>query len=211
MRHKTALLVATGAFVGWLAPTSGAFAQEGAAQPSSDTAQPSAGRRMPGQATGQLITASAKVEKVDAGKRELVLKGEKGKPFTVQVPEKVSRLDNVRPGDTINVAFYESVAVSLQKPGTAAAGETRRSTTERAPGNLPGGAMGEQVTKTAKITNLDKEANEVTIQTPSGEKNTIQISDPQVQSQLKDLKVGDQIRATYTTAMATSVTPKKAM
>lgn len=166
---------------------------------------------MPGAMAGQLITASAKVEKVDVDKREVVLKGEKGKPFTIQVPDNVSRLDNVKPGDTINVAFYESVAVSLQKPGAGQPGEQTRSMTERTPGNLPGGMTGEQVTKTAKITKVDKQDNELTIQTATGEKNTIKVSDPQVLAQMKNLKVGDEITATYTTAMATTMTPKKQM
>ncbi len=208
MRHSTLLLVAAGALAGWLTPAS-AFAQTG--QPSSDTGRTSAGNQTPGAIAGQLITASAKVDKVNAAKRELVLKGEKGKPFTVQVPEKVSRLENVKAGDTINVAFYESVAVSLQKPGEASTGEQARSMTEREPGTLPGGMTGQQVTTTATITKVDKKDNEVTIQSPTGESNTIQISDPKVQAQLKNLKVGDEIRATYTTAMATSVTPKKQM
>src|SRR6185312_11655038 len=101
--------------------------------------QPSAGQPS-GAMAGQLITASAKVDKVDLSKRELTLKSDQGKPFTINVPDNVTRLDNVKPGDKVRVSFYESVAVSLQKPGEAQPGATAKTTTRRAPGALPGGA-----------------------------------------------------------------------
>src|SRR6185369_15791598 len=69
--------------------------------------------------SAKLITASAKVDKVDVKSRELTLKDEKQKPFTISVPEEVTRLENVKPGDRVFVSFYEAVAVSLGKPGEA--------------------------------------------------------------------------------------------
>jgi Cu/Ag efflux protein CusF len=160
---------------------------------------------------GQLITASAKVDKVDIDKHELTLKSEEGKPFTINVPDSVSRLDNVKPGDKVRVSFYESVAVSLKKPGTAQIGEEKTTAMGKAAGNLPGGAVAQQITTTAKITNVSPSKDELTIEGPGGKSNTIKVDDPQVQSQLSRLKVGDKIQTTYTQAMATSVTPARTM
>jgi Cu/Ag efflux protein CusF len=164
-----------------------------------------------GAMTGQLITASAKVDKVDLSKRELTLKSDEGKPFTINVPDSVSRLDNVKPGDKVRVSFYESVAVSLKKPGEAQRGVEKSASVGRAPGNLPGGAMAQQVTTTAKITNVTPSKDELTIEGPGGKSNTIKVDDPDVQSQLSHLKVGDKIQTTYTQAMATSITPARTM
>jgi Cu/Ag efflux protein CusF len=217
---KTLFFVAAGALAGWVTaahaqeygnPPSGAehggmgAAHEGApgaAKPGeSDTAQ----KGTPTVMQGQLITATAKVDKVDLDKRELTLKSDTGKPFTINVPENVSRLDNVKAGDKVRLSFYESVAVSLQKPGEAPVGETKKTFEERATGELPGGMVGQQVTTTAKITKIDPAQKELTIEGPGGKANTLQVSKPELRAELKNLKVGDQIKATYTQALATSV------
>jgi len=202
------LFVAAGALAGWLT-TGTAHAQQptGASEPNA----PGTAQQAPGAMAGQLITSTAKVEKVDLDKHELTLKSENGKPFTVQVPESVTRLENVKPGDKVRASFYESVAVSVQKPGEAKVGEQKEIVGERAPGELPGGATAQQVTTTAKITKLDPAKDELTIETPTGKPNTIKVQDPQVRAQLKDLKVGDKIQTTFTQAMATSVTPQHRM
>jgi hypothetical protein len=165
----------------------------------------------PSAQSGQLITGSAKVEKVDKAKRELVLKGQDGREFTVDVPQSVTRLDNVKPGDTVHLSFYESVAVTLAKPGEAPVGESTQTFKERSAGKLPSGMTGQQVTTTAKITKIDLAKNEIAIEGPQGKKNTIQVRDPQNQAALKKLKVGDEIQTTYTEALATRVTPTQQM
>jgi Cu/Ag efflux protein CusF len=160
---------------------------------------------------GKLITASAKVVKVDTKNRELTLKDENDKPFTINVPEDVTRLDNVKAGDRLRVSFYESVAVSLAKPGEAAVGRMKSTTSGRTPGALPGGIATQQITTTAKITKIDPSMEELTILGPEGKENTIKVDEPEAKSQLSHLKVGDKIQTTYTQAMATQVTPAHAM
>jgi Cu/Ag efflux protein CusF len=160
--------------------------------------------------SAKLITATAKVVKVDAKTRELTLKDENDKPFTINVPEDISRLDNVKPGDRLNVSFYESVAVSLAKPGEAATGRVKSTTTGRTAGTLPGGGVAQQITTTAKITKIDPSMDELTIEGPEGKANTIKVSED-ARPQLSRLKVGDKVQTTYTQAMATRVTPAHAM
>jgi hypothetical protein len=206
-RSRTLLLVAGGALAGWaLAAPAYANDTTGGTASGSDTsnAQPTA-------VSGQVMTASAKVDKVDIDKRELTLQADNGKPFTINVPEGVSRLDNVKPGDKVRVSFYESVAVSLARPGEAQPGQQKTTEIGRAPGALPGGTVAQQVTTTAKVTKVSPSKDEVTIEGPGGKANTIKIEDPQVRSQLGRLKVGDEIQTTYTQAMATSVKPARSM
>jgi translation elongation factor P/translation initiation factor 5A len=191
MRTKTLLIVTIGALA----------ARVGSADETTPMAK-----------VGQLMTASAKVDKVDMKKRELTLKSEDGKPFTISVPENVTRLENVKQGDMVHISFYESVAVSLTPPGvTPMPGERTQTTTQKASGQLPGGTTVQQVTTMAKVTKLDQANNEMTIETPAGKSNTIKVDDPQLQTAMNKLKVGDRIKATYTEAMATSVTAPQHM
>jgi Cu/Ag efflux protein CusF len=210
-RSRTILFVAAGALAGWMTAAV-AYAQDsgGDTRDTGAANQGTAGQPK-GAMAGQLITASAKVDKVDLAKRELTLKSDDGKPFTINVPDDVTRLDNVKPGDKVRVSFYESVAVSLKKPGEAQRGASETTAVGRTPGALPGGGMAQQVTTTAKITNVAPSKDELTIEGPGGKSNTIKVDDPQVQSQLSHLKVGDKIQTTYTQAMATSITPSRTM
>jgi Cu/Ag efflux protein CusF len=160
---------------------------------------------------GQLIQTSAKVKKVDLEKRELTLEATGGKPFTVEVPQSVSRLENVKVGDVIDTSFYQSMAISLAKPGEAKVGTEKETVRQPAPGALPGGAVAQQITTTAKITKVDPAKDEVTIKAADGATNTLKVADPQIRAKLDTLKVGDKVQATYTEAMATTVTPKKHM
>lgn len=160
----------------------------------------------------QLVTASVKVDKVDLEKRELMLRSDDNKRFTVDVPEGVSRLDNVQAGDRVQVSFYESVAMSLSRPGeTQPPGRQQTTTTTRSPGALPAGSVMQKVTTRAKITNVSPSTNEVTIERPDGKTNTIKVQDPEVRAELGRLKVGDQVQTTYTQAMATRVTSARGM
>ena len=205
MKRSTLLFIAAGSLAGWVgaAPAPAQGTTGGAA--SNTQGAPAAGKAQ------ELITASATVEKVDADKRELTLKAENNKPFTITVPEGMTRLDQVKPGDKLHVSFYESVAVSLLKPGEAQPGQEKTTAAGRAAGNLPGGVVAQQITTTAKITQINPSKDELTIDVPGGKATTIKVDDPQVRSQLNRLKVGDKIQTTFTQAMATSVTPAKSM
>jgi Cu/Ag efflux protein CusF len=205
-RSRILQFVAVGAVAGWVAAA-------GAQEPSGNSApqEQGAASQPTGAMSAQLITAAATVDKVDRDKHELTLKSENGKPFTIDVPDSVNRLDNVKPGDKVRVSFYESVAVSLAKPGEAQPRRQETMAAGRAPGALPGGAVAQQITTTAKITKVTPSKDELTIEGPGGKATTIKVDDPQVRSQLSHLKVGDKIQTTYTQAMATRVTPARAM
>lgn len=171
----------------------------------SPTGSPTAGE--PTTVSGEVMSTTQTVQKVDLKKRELSLKDDAGDQIMVQVPEDVSRLDAVKKGDKITLTYKQSLALSLKKGGKAAT-PSELSMAERKPGELPGGAVGRQITASAKVTKVDPEKNKLTIRTPDGKTDTINVSNPDLQSDLKQIKVGDRIQATYTEAVAMSVTPK---
>jgi hypothetical protein len=174
--------------------------------------EPSSGKSAqttPTKVIGELAHTSATVQKVDKQKRELSLKDEQGSEFIVHVPEDVQRFDAIKKGDRIDVDYYESVAMSLKKPGEAAAAPSETQFSERAAGTRPGGVVGHQISAPVEVTKVDRAANTVKIKGPDGEVDTVKVSDPQLQADMKRLKPGDKIQATYSEAVAVSVTPKE--
>jgi Cu/Ag efflux protein CusF len=178
-----------------------------AQQPQMDQ-PPSEKAAQPEKMVGQLMHLTATVQKVDMKKRELTLKDDARNTMMVQVPEDVTRLENVKKGDRLNLDYYESAALSLKKPGEST-GPAEAKIVERKEGSLPGGLVARKISASAEIVKIDPTENKVTIKGPNGELDTINVKDPDVQADLQRLKKGDQIQVTYSQALAASITPKE--
>lgn len=162
----------------------------------------------PTEMVGQLMHLTATVQKVDTTKRELTLKDASGNQMMIQVPEDVSRLDQVKKGDTLNIDYYQSVALSLKKPGMASSpSETQM--TARDAGKLPGGLVARKISASAEVMKVIPDENKLTIKGPGGDVDTINVTNPDVQADLHKLKKGDRIQVTYSQALAASITPKE--
>ena len=144
---------------------------------------------------------STKVVSVDAANHSVVLKGPQGNEFPVQLTDKAKNLDNLKAGDTVDITVTSAVAAYLDTdidkglPGTAeATGEMRT-----APGSPnPGGEAYRQVKVQLKITSIDLKKNQVTFENPEGKSKTVDVKRPEVQANLKDLKVGQSVNVVYT-------------
>lgn len=150
-------------------------------------------------------TVTATVRKIDLKKRKVTLEGPDGKTVTVKVPEAARNLAQVKVGDEVVVAFYESIAYEVKKPGEAAPGVAVAEEVGRTePGEKPGGFAAEAVTVTVTITAIDRANSTVTLELPDGETDTVKVRDP---SRLEGVEVGDLVELTYTEAVAISVVP----
>jgi Cu/Ag efflux protein CusF len=162
----------------------------------------------PGKATAARVrTVSATVTEVDAAKGYVTLKGPKGNELPLKVGPEVRNLDQVKVGDKVTVKYLESLSLTLMKGGKALRGSEESAAGARTPaGSLPGGAVAAQLEVTADVIGVDAKNQIVTLKGP---KQTVEmrVQDPK---QLKLIKVGDQIQAVYTEAMAVSVTPAAA-
>jgi hypothetical protein len=151
-------------------------------------------------------SAEATVVRVDTAKRHLVLQGDNGQEFTVNVPEKIKRLNEIKPGDKIKVDYFESLALSLEPPGAGGTSGTKSKTmTERSAGKLPGGTVAHQETGMVEIVKIDKADNQITVKRPNGDMDVIDVKDPQLQSHLDQLKEGDKVKASYTEAAVVNI------
>jgi Cu/Ag efflux protein CusF len=193
---QPSLVVLAASLVAALALPSAALAEDKAVMTSS-----------PGQATiAQKRRLVATVEAIDAAKREITLKGPKGKVVPLSVSPDVRNLEQVKVGDQVVVTYIEALSLTLMKEGKALRATTTKSDGVRAPeGAKPGGAVAEHVKVTADVIAVDQKTHMVTLKGPKQEVD-LYVADP---AQLKLIKVGDQIEAEYTQALAITVEPAK--
>lgn len=160
----------------------------------------------------QTTTINAVVETVDPVSRELLLRGsggaQSGALVTMVVGPQVRRLNEIRPGDRVTVVYYQALAAQVvnvfspQSQPFEGVSVDRRDTAER-----PGG----QVTRVRRgrvtITAVDPSTSTVSFVGPNNLVRTVTAKNPQVQSLVRRLRVGDQVDIVYEEALAISVEP----
>ncbi len=154
------------------------------------------------------ITTTATVEKIDLATRVVTLRGEDGKVFDIKAGEEVRNLPQVEVGDQVVTTYYESLAYSVHKPGSMAAGASVSTDAARAePGDKPGGVASNVVQVVATIVAIDKATPSVTLKKADGEVVAIRVREPK---RLEGVAVGDMVEITYTEALAIAVQPAPA-
>ena len=161
----------------------------------------------PGQATiAQKRSIVATVEAVDAAKREITLKGPTGKVVPLSVSPEVRNLEQVKVGDSLKVTYVEALSLTLKKDGKELrSANTKTDSVRAAAGAKPGGAVAEHVKVIADVIAVDRKTHMVTLKGPKQEVD-LYVADP---AQLKLIKVGDQVEAEYTQAVAMAVEAAK--
>jgi len=162
----------------------------------------------PGRATiAEAVRATATVKAVDKASRLVTLEGPQGNQFVVQAGDQVRNFDQIKIGDVVVVEYLEALTLELKR-GTGQTRERteRESATRAQPGQAPGAAAGRQVTVIADVIAVDPAKQTVRLRGP---KRTVdlKVRDPE---QFKLVKVGDQVEATFTEAVAIAVEPAPA-
>jgi ribosomal protein S17 len=145
-----------------------------------------------------VVTLRGTVEAIDKEKQTVTIKGPK-RTLTVHVRDP-KKLEAIKVGDPVVGKYYEALAIEVKKPGTATPGVTaQQGAATSKPGGTPAGAVGQQVTVTVTVVEIDKKAGTVTIKGPEGATETVKARDPK---NLEAVKVGDLVEITYTRALA---------
>lgn len=162
-----------------------------------------------GGGVGQAVEIQAMVTAIDKAKRTVTVKGPQGKTHTLAVSQEVRNFDQVKVGDMITLTYLQAVTLQLEKTEGAKPGKAVTEEVTRAkPGEKPAGAAQRQVTVVGTVTAIDAKTQVVTVRGPEGNELDIKVQDP---AKLKNVKTGDLVKATYTEALAISVTaPVKA-
>lgn len=190
-------LIASVGFVVSVALAATALAQTGAAVVG----------KGPGVAgAAQTAKVTATITKIDPATREVTLKGPQGREVTVQAGPEVKNFAQMKVGDTVSAEYIEAVTVELKKGGKAVVARTEKGGAVGAkPGEKPAALAGREVTIVADVTAVDPSTQTVTLKGPK-QTVDVKVADPE---QFKLIKVGDQVEAKYTEALAIAVEAAK--
>jgi Cu/Ag efflux protein CusF len=162
----------------------------------------------PGQAAvSEGIQVQGKIKSVDKKARSVVIVGAAGNEIHMALGDEVRNFDQIRVGDLVTLTYIEALVLELRKVETKALRE--RVESEQAvrakPGEKLAGAVERTVRVIADVVAVNPKAKTVTLRGP---KRTVELAVNDVE-RFKEIKVGDQVEATYTEAVALEVTAAK--
>ena len=147
------------------------------------------------------VKVTATVVALDAATRTATLKGEKGKIVDVVVPPEAKNFDQIRVGDLVTVEYLRALTLELKGKGSIRSGSAQAASAPAPAGAVAGGSVARQMVILANVTAVNAKDNVITLRGPKG--NVVDVTvDP---AQRKLVKVGDQVEAVYTEAMAITV------
>jgi len=161
--------------------------------------------KAPGMAAGaHVTTVSAKVVAVDKDRRLVTLQGPLGNRFRVVAGKEVHNFDQIKVGDELVVTHAEALTLALNKGGDGIRERVESQGAARAgAGARPGMGEVNRVSVVANVVALNTRTQIVTLR---GVDHTVDLRVPD-ENQFRLIRVGDQVRATYTDAVAMSMEP----
>jgi hypothetical protein len=162
----------------------------------------------PGKASVQSLSEiTASVVAVDKATRTVTLKGPKGNDMDVVAGEAVRNFDQIKVGDIVIAQYAEALTLELKKSKGTPSSKEATGALRAKPGDKPGGIVGREVTVLADVVAVDPAASTISLKGPKGRVVELKVRNPE---QFKVVKVGDQVEAVYTEAIAVAVAPAPA-
>jgi hypothetical protein len=150
----------------------------------------------------------ATVAAIDPATRTVRLEGGPRGPTVVQVSPEVHNFSKLHVGDKVTVSYYEGIAAQMKKGNTTVSAPAASSfTTPAAAGARMGGGVGQSITSTVTIEDVDLPTNTVAFKRPDGAVRIIAVKSPQMRDFIHTLKSGDLVEVTYTESVAVDVKP----
>jgi len=163
----------------------------------------------PGKAsTEQIVDVTAMIVGIDRTTRDITLRGPKGNWVVVTAGPEVKNFDQMNVGDQVHARYSEALVLELKKGNDLAVTRTEEKSAQGAtPGAQPHGVAGRRITVVADVIGVNRATKTVTLKGPQLTVD-VKVDDP---DQLRRIKKGDQVYATYTQALAMVVeaAPKK--
>jgi hypothetical protein len=156
--------------------------------------------------TSDTVRATVTVVDVDPKTRTLILKGADGTQTAVIAGPEVRNFDQIKVGDRVVATFREAFAAEVVKPGTGQSGAAVVAGRAE-PGQRPGAAIGEVVTTTVKVWDVDTIGNVIEFTDSRGYHRRLKVRDPKAIEFIRGLKKGDEVQVTLSEALALSVQP----
>jgi hypothetical protein len=153
------------------------------------------------------IQIQGKVKSINKKTREVTLVGPQGNQMVIPAGEEVKNFDQIRIGDLVTLTYVQALVVELKAVENNGIRERVESvnTVTAKPGEKPAGMIEKTVRVVANVVAVNPKAQTVTLR---GAKRTVELAvkDP---AMLKNVKIGNQVEATYIEAVALVVTADK--
>jgi uncharacterized protein GlcG (DUF336 family) len=157
---------------------------------------------------GQTFTVSAEVVSYDSATREVVLKGPFGGTIEGVVSTDVKDVSELAPGHLVSATYYEAVAAGVRRKADEKALFTAADLAAAAQAGVPTSDVTSK-TVTVTVSMVDLKTNTVVFKKEDGTLVPTEVTRPEFQAKLKDLKDGDLVDMTYSEALVTDIKPMK--
>ena len=155
------------------------------------------------EAVTKVAKVTANVAAVDMKNRIVTLVGPEGNTFSVLAGPQVKNLAQVKVGDELVVEYFESVALDFQKGDGIRMATTFDNAVGAKPGQKPGAVALRTVTLVSNVWSVNQTKSTVLVRGPYGHFSEVKLKDP---AMLGGVKVGDQMKITFTEAVAIGIT-----
>ena len=149
------------------------------------------------------VTIKTTIDSIDHDSRLITFKDKDGNYETIYAGPEVKRFDELKVGDKVTFKYTESIAYQIRKAGEPAQPSSAGDTAiVRNPTAKPSGSMTQQETATVTVKSIDPKASSISVLTEDGRSVSFKFKD---KGKLKDIKPGDKVVVTYTSALLISV------
>lgn len=155
-------------------------------------------------AVADAVELQGTVTALDKNTRAVTIQGATGKVMTVTAGPQIKNFNKIKVGDLVTLSYVAALGLELKKGGGRLREriESEQSTAAK-PGEKPSGSMSRTVKVIADVTAVDAGAGTITLRGPQRSVDLV-VKDKEL---LKDVRVGDQIFATYEELTVLSITP----
>ena len=155
-------------------------------------------------AVADAVELQGTVTALDKNTRAVTIQGAAGKVMTVTAGPQIKNFNKIKVGDLVTLSYVAALGLELKKGGGRLREriESEQSTAAK-PGEKPSGSMSRTVKIIADVTAVDAAAGAITLRGPQRSVDLV-VKDKEL---LKDVRVGDQIFATYEELTVLSITP----
>ena len=155
-------------------------------------------------AVADAIELQGTVTALDKNTRAVTIQGATGNVMTVTAGPQIKNFSKIKVGDLVTLSYVAALGLELKKGGGRLREriESEQSTAAK-PGEKPSGSMSRTVKVIADVTAVDAGSGTITLQGPQRSVDLV-VKDKEL---LTDIRVGDQIFATYEELTVLSITP----
>lgn len=152
------------------------------------------------------VEIAGEVVKVNKGARTIVVKDPSGKKVKLSVPSDVTSLNEIKPGQMLDIRYVNAVALRLAKPGASAPFAAEENVRLAPQGGMPSEITAKTKRMSAMVTDFDRSRREISVKGPEGHNMTLLL--PETFADWDTVKVGDTLAIQYTDAVALTATKR---